>query len=70
MLEFYLYGVAVYAVGAVIHEFLFDHNYDLRKVTMKEWLQDLSLAPLSWIGVVLVIAVTIYRFCGGEPKEV
>lgn len=69
ILFIYVLGIAVYCIIGLIYEYAFDHDYNLGKVTTKEWLQDLSLAPLSWISVVLVIAVAIYRFCGGEPKE-
>lgn len=69
LLGFYFIGIAVYLLFIVWFNYQFDHNKSLKNVTMKEWLTDISLCPLSWLVVALGVVITIWRFNGGKPAE-
>lgn len=57
MLAFYILGVIVAFIAILWFEKEFIVNGDLKRLTGKEWMQDIALSFLSWITVVLVIIV-------------
>lgn len=67
ILFIYLLGVVVFLLFIVWFNYQFDHDGDLSKVSKKEWIEDIILCPTSWVGVVIGIIVTIWRFKGGKP---
>lgn len=69
ILEFYLIGVAVYLLFIIWFNYQFDHNKNLKNVTLSEWLKDISFCPFSWLVVALGVVITVWRFKGGKPVE-
>lgn len=65
-MEIYLLGAILAFIYLVVWEYCVDHSYNLKNVTLKEWLQDIGISLLSWIGVLLCIVVTIYKIRGGK----
>lgn len=61
ILTWYLIGVVIAFILIIGYEFFLDHNYSLKTITKKEWLQDTVISLFSWLAVVLAIIVTIWR---------
>lgn len=65
-MEIYLLGAILAFIYLVVWEYYVDHSYNLKNVTLKEWLQDIGISLLSWVGILLCIVVTIYKIRGGK----
>lgn len=66
IMEIYLLGAILAFIYLVVWEYYVDHSYNLKNVTLKEWLQDIGISLLSWVGILLCIVVTIYKIRGGK----
>ena len=60
MLNIYLLGCIAAFIATILYECVVDFNWDLSRMSAREWVQDIVGSALSWATVALVVVMMYY----------
>ena len=60
LLNIYLLGCIAAFIATILYECVVDFNWDLSRMSAREWVQDIVGSALSWATVALVVVMMYY----------
>lgn len=59
-MEIYWWGVGIAFPAILLYECVIDYHWDLRQMTMKEWIEDIICSFFSWLSVAFALFMIPY----------